>query len=714
MLRLALIFCLCATLASAQTVLGGISATPRAPTNSTGQDGQWFMDFGSGNVYGPKQVGQWPPTPTAILAPSQIILAPTGPGTDATAAIQSQLNSAAAVGAPTTLLPGSYNVTGNLVLPSGTYLTCAPGATIYETLRDTIFINTNAQRNWATDFTAANRTTATDHDITVINCTGNFSAATATGGLYGMGPGLFAIMLAQRVHLIHNSAYGDTTGANANQIPNLIRIQKTFDSDAEYNYGSGVYNGIGIWGGAQNVFAHHNTYFLAPNLTNLNPYSCSNINGVGTAPGDHQITSQITYSDNICYTAGGADSTHYVFAYNNGTLSSGSQVNDLTFANNRTYASGSNNACFDAKGAIDSWRVTGNVFSGCDRTLVAPQTIPGLNLGARAVGQTITANSFTTTNGSSLVTVAIPTATTANISIGNYINLNGATAVGGIPLTNGFYPITAVAPGTVTFDSGTVATSSATGGGTPTVSTYWGNPRNTIVANNSFINVNALSSGMISVAGPNNTIANNTVEGGTYGSLTLTSYQDCCTANTPAPPTVYGNTGLPGPGVTNGVFGWAISGDGFNSYQTNWPPNVTDYALTGTWTPSLLIGGSATGITYGTQTGTWYKTGSTVQACASIVLSSKGAGSGAVTINGLPFTQIANQYYNFAVNRFTGGLAGDNTFVPANLTITTPFGGAASLVLWTDKTQAAQVDATNLSNSTGLYFCGVYPITGRG
>jgi hypothetical protein len=56
------------------------------------------------------------------------------------------------------------------------------------------------------------------------------------------------------------------------------------------------------------------------------------------------------------------------------------------------------------------------------------------------------------------------------------------------------------------------------------------------------------------------------------------------------------------------------------------------------FSPSITIGGSATGILYGTQEGNYYRLGPMVFATMRIVLTSKGAGSGEVRITGLPFT----------------------------------------------------------------------------
>jgi len=58
----------------------------------------------------------------------------------------------------------------------------------------------------------------------------------------------------------------------------------------------------------------------------------------------------------------------------------------------------------------------------------------------------------------------------------------------------------------------------------------------------------------------------------------------------------------------------------------------------GTWTPSLRVGGSTTGITYTDRSGAYVKIGELVFVEGDIQLSNRGSNSGAVTIGALPFT----------------------------------------------------------------------------
>lgn len=54
------------------------------------------------------------------------------------------------------------------------------------------------------------------------------------------------------------------------------------------------------------------------------------------------------------------------------------------------------------------------------------------------------------------------------------------------------------------------------------------------------------------------------------------------------------------------------------------------------WTPVLLFGGAATGITYSTQSGTYAQIGNQVTITVNLVLTSKGSATGTATISGLP------------------------------------------------------------------------------
>ena len=100
-----LCFCHWSGLAAAQAVLGGanIPTQPqRPPAQSIGNESNWYIDWTSGNVFGPKTSGQWPQTPLATfnLGPGIYNLTGIiyGNGTSAATAIAPGSGVAAALG----------------------------------------------------------------------------------------------------------------------------------------------------------------------------------------------------------------------------------------------------------------------------------------------------------------------------------------------------------------------------------------------------------------------------------------------------------------------------------------------------------------------------------------------------------------------------------------------------------------------------------------
>lgn len=75
---------------------------------------------------------------------------------------------------------------------------------------------------------------------------------------------------------------------------------------------------------------------------------------------------------------------------------------------------------------------------------------------------------------------------------------------------------------------------------------------------------------------------------------------------------------------------------------TNWSGNASNRYITqpieSTWTPTVTIGGSSTGITYTARTGQYSRIGRTVLATCDFTLNSLGGLTGSVAITGLPYT----------------------------------------------------------------------------
>ena len=81
-----------------------------------------------------------------------------------------------------------------------------------------------------------------------------------------------------------------------------------------------------------------------------------------------------------------------------------------------------------------------------------------------------------------------------------------------------------------------------------------------------------------------------------------------------------------------------------------------DFSTQTTWTPVVNIGGAITGITYSTQYGYYMLQGNVVILTYNVVLTSKGALSGAITITGLPYTCASGaDFYasNLSIVHFT-------------------------------------------------------------
>lgn len=128
------------------------------------------------------------------------------------------------------------------------------------------------------------------------------------------------------------------------------------------------------------------------------------------------------------------------------------------------------------------------------------------------------------------------------------------------------------------------------------------------------------------------------------------------------------------------------------------------------WTPSLLINGVNTGITYAAQAGSYYQIGSTVFFYGYIGLTSKGAQTGAVRLTSLPvpinagFASTMNNVPIGNININSGALF---TFSWAQLSLINP----TQILIVRNFPSAAnsELQNTDILNGTALYFSGSYP-----
>ena len=135
--------------------------------------------------------------------------------------------------------------------------------------------------------------------------------------------------------------------------------------------------------------------------------------------------------------------------------------------------------------------------------------------------------------------------------------------------------------------------------------------------------------------------------------------------------------------------------------------NTLDDYEEGTWTPGIAFGGGATGVTYGTQTGTYVKVGRLVQFQGRITLTSKGSSTGVATITGLPFTSTTTTS-NFAggVTVYWGTLTSSAVVVSGHVACKATT--VAIFIATAAATSLSQMQNTDVANTTDLIFGGSY------
>lgn len=162
-----------------------------------------------------------------------------------------------------------------------------------------------------------------------------------------------------------------------------------------------------------------------------------------------------------------------------------------------------------------------------------------------------------------------------------------------------------------------------------------------------------------------------------------------------------------------GTDAYAVGASGGGSVANVWVANnqytSNAYDYNHQWTPTVLIGGSSTGITYGTQSGIWWRDGKSLTVSGIIELTSKGSGTGIVTIGGLPLPMM---------RRLTGNCFGELMVSSATaLSVAQSFcriSSAASVLrlqyrLTSSVNEVAYTD-TELSNTSVIQFQITYPI----
>lgn len=124
---------------------------------------------------------------------------------------------------------------------------------------------------------------------------------------------------------------------------------------------------------------------------------------------------------------------------------------------------------------------------------------------------------------------------------------------------------------------------------------------------------------------------------------------------------------------------------------------------TGSWTPTIKIGGSSVGITYSSQLGTYTKIGKRVFADFYITLSSTGGLTGVVTVEGLPYTSYEGANGSAIINSYfaLASITQLAMYVGANTTTVYP-------VLAGSSNMNTQLTHSNLTNTSVLGATAVY------
>jgi hypothetical protein len=96
-----------------------------------------------------------------------------------------------------------------------------------------------------------------------------------------------------------------------------------------------------------------------------------------------------------------------------------------------------------------------------------------------------------------------------------------------------------------------------------------------------------------------------------------------------------------GAAVANGdylVWGGILNGSKLGLANVAVAGNFLDWYEEGTFTPTLTLGGAAVGVTYGTRAGNFTRVGNLLLWSLQLALTSKGSSTGAININGLPYS----------------------------------------------------------------------------
>lgn len=134
---------------------------------------------------------------------------------------------------------------------------------------------------------------------------------------------------------------------------------------------------------------------------------------------------------------------------------------------------------------------------------------------------------------------------------------------------------------------------------------------------------------------------------------------------------------------------------------------LANYA-TATWTPNVQINNSSTGITYTTQLGGYTRIGNVVAIWGDILLSSKGASTGNVTISNIPIsTSTSGASQSLPITVFQQLTAAGYTTISVTLAASSTVGAVQAFGTGVG---GANIANTNITNTFQFRFSGTYII----
>lgn len=125
--------------------------------------------------------------------------------------------------------------------------------------------------------------------------------------------------------------------------------------------------------------------------------------------------------------------------------------------------------------------------------------------------------------------------------------------------------------------------------------------------------------------------------------------------------------------------------------------------LEGTFTPGIAFGGGTTGVTYGTQSGTYVRIGRVIYVSVLLTLTNKGSSTGSATITGFPVAVGVTSQIMWARGDLVSYPAGDSViFAVANSGTSFSLFGTGSNV------NATALADTNFNNTSSININGFY------